>query len=223
MSTDLNEFGKRPANFEDLALELAMEMDGAESQRMAEEQSIAGEQHLTEKEDVLKTQPEFAKDARGCSVINEAFVTRFMDAEHTHPILQHIVEYIKNLRFDRDTTQMAFSSTMGELVRAKAVKAKVQELVKDDLIIDQAFGVAVMKGQHSDRIPQHIQEYIESLCQECDPASLSFADVEDCLTSANPEDEQASACLFEVKEMVWKAKAGTAVRNDWIWSDVAGR
>ena len=138
--------------------------------------------------------------------VDQAVIADFMSTQPSTLDEQHIQAYIQNLRKGLDN---AIATTAGP-VRDGTVKAG-----KGLWTMNKAFVTAVMKGQHSDRVPHHIQEYIENLCMECDRASLSFTDVEYLLAAAHPEDEEESACLNEVKEMVSNARAGKVAPSEW--------
>jgi len=90
-------------------------------------------------------------------------------------------------------------------------------------VVDKAFVVAVIEGQHDDRIGHYVAQDIESVCIGHDRALMSFAEFEECLTAANPATEEEDAGLSELKEMVRKAKAWTAAPSEWTWSHIGAR
>jgi len=108
MSTDLNEFGKRPAIFDELGLELAEEMNVT-----------------------VKIQPEFAKDEKGYWVVDQAFIAKFMAAEHLHPVLQHVVKHVENLTRELEITSSAFSNAVGDYQAAEGDKAFAAETIHE--------------------------------------------------------------------------------------------
>jgi len=128
------------------------------------------------------------------------------------------VQYLRNLVEEAEWKEKTLA---GEEVRnARLTLAKYD---KGFWIIDQAFVIAVISGQHDVRIGHYVTKDIEDVCVGHDRASLSFAEFEACIASANPASEEEDAGLFELKEMVRKAKAGTSVPVDWTWSHIADR
>jgi len=128
------------------------------------------------------------------------------------------VQHLRNLVEDAEWKEKKLAE--------EEVRNALQTLARYDKgywIIDQAFVIAVIRGQHDDRIGYYVVKDIENVCMGSDRASLTFAEFEVCLASANPASEEEDAGLFELKEMVRKAGAGTAIPVDWTWSHIADR
>lgn len=132
--------------------------------------------------------------------------------------LSEVVQYLRNLVEEAEWKEKKLA---GEEVRnARLTLAKHD---KGFWVIDQAFVLAVINGQHDDRIGYYVMRDIEHVCLGHDRASLTFAEFEERLASVLPATEEEHAGLFELKEMVSKAKAGTPIPVDWTGSHIADR
>jgi len=144
--------------------------------------------------------------------------TEYSRITQARELLVGVVEDLQSLAGEADWKEKKLAEE--ELRNALQVLARLD---KAYWTIDQAFVVAVIRGQHDDRIGHYVVKDIEDVCLGHDRASLTFTDFEECLATANPATEEEDAGLFELKEMVRKARAGTTIPIDWTWSHIANR
>jgi len=162
---------------------------------MTREAGIAGEENLTEKEGMPEIQLVLTMDKRGCAIVDETFIAKYMEAEHSHPVLQHVVEYVKNLRFDRDVTLMAFSSTMGDPVRAEAEATRISE---------------IMQAQHAEHYDGNWVKYVEDLRGQRNDALQATAQLKERLAVAEAKAGETVTELALIKKELERAEVATA-------------